>query len=155
MNLKRIQQLLTWFKIPIIIIPINLKWLVVMIGYNKFAFIQLILNNSGNILAFLYKIVLIYFDSVAFIMAGFHWNTVTNPGPLSHVHLTYLYIYIKYIHTANTLATVTEYSRWMIVYVCMYILVHFLPWIFVLKDKRDIVDFCHKCIKMLKLINGF
>ena len=35
LNLKRIQFFLTRFKIPIKLIPINLKWLILMIGYNK------------------------------------------------------------------------------------------------------------------------
>ena len=30
LNLKRIQIFLTWFKIPIKLIPINFKWLIVM-----------------------------------------------------------------------------------------------------------------------------
>ena len=35
LNLIRIHLFLTWFKIPINIILINLKWLITMIGYNK------------------------------------------------------------------------------------------------------------------------
>ena len=37
MNLKRIKLFLTWFKIIIKLISINLKWLIAMIGYNKLA----------------------------------------------------------------------------------------------------------------------
>ena len=35
LNLKRIQYLLKWFKIPIRLISINLKWLFAKIGYNN------------------------------------------------------------------------------------------------------------------------
>ena len=38
LNLKRIQFFFKWFKIPDKLIPINLKWLITIIGYNKFAF---------------------------------------------------------------------------------------------------------------------
>ena len=38
MNSTRIQIFLTWFKIPIKLIPIKLKCLITMIGYNKLAF---------------------------------------------------------------------------------------------------------------------
>ena len=37
LNLKIIQLFLTWFKIPIKLIPMTLKWLIAMIGYNKIA----------------------------------------------------------------------------------------------------------------------
>ena len=37
MKLKRIQLVLTWFTIPVKLIPINLKWLNAMIGYKKLA----------------------------------------------------------------------------------------------------------------------
>ena len=56
MNLKRIQFFLTWLKIPIELIPINLKWLIAMIGYNKLALPYLpklcfeifIINDEGS-----------------------------------------------------------------------------------------------------------
>ena len=35
LNLKRIQFSLTWFKVPMKFIPINLKWSTAMICYNK------------------------------------------------------------------------------------------------------------------------
>ena len=37
LNLKRIQLFLTWIKIPIKLISINLKWSIAMIDYNKLA----------------------------------------------------------------------------------------------------------------------
>ena len=38
LNLKGFQSFLTWLKIPIKLIRINLKWLIAMIGYNKLAY---------------------------------------------------------------------------------------------------------------------
>ena len=38
LNLKRIQLFFTWFYIPIELIPINLKSLIAMIGFNKLAY---------------------------------------------------------------------------------------------------------------------
>ena len=52
MNLKRIQFFLTWFKIPILLISINFKWLIVMIGYNKLAYC-LFLVGIYNIFLFI------------------------------------------------------------------------------------------------------
>ena len=56
LNLKRIKFVLTWFKIPIKLIPINLKWLIAMIGYNKLTFsvynLYAILISAIKILSF-------------------------------------------------------------------------------------------------------
>ena len=44
MNLKRIKFFLIWIKNSIKLVPINLKWLIAMIGYKKLAYAVLLLH---------------------------------------------------------------------------------------------------------------
>ena len=48
-NLKRIKFFLTWFKVPMKLIPINLKRSIAMIFYNKPAYIFFMVNFSSNL----------------------------------------------------------------------------------------------------------
>ena len=61
LNIKRIQLLLTWFKIPIKLIPIILKWLIPMIGYNKLAFTKYFLKRIMQISIFRILFAFYYF----------------------------------------------------------------------------------------------
>ena len=59
LNLKRSQFFLTWFKISIKLVPINFKWLIVMIGYKKLAygfFMKCVLSTKASIILFLLKL---------------------------------------------------------------------------------------------------
>ena len=53
-NLKRIQFFLTWFKVPMELISINLKWSIAMICYIKPAFSFEKLRLGFEVLMFYY-----------------------------------------------------------------------------------------------------
>ena len=56
LNLKRIKFFLTWFKVPMKLISINLKWSIAMICYNKsalylderFLFVMVLIRSNTN-----------------------------------------------------------------------------------------------------------